>query len=75
MLLIPGQTDLVRFIDAVIGRPTLITEAGQPFEYRSFPEQPHPMHQADPTLYTRTVIDWAASVLAERAEADGRADR
>jgi hypothetical protein len=33
------------------------------------------MHQADPTLYTRTVIDWAASVLAERAEADGRADR
>jgi pimeloyl-ACP methyl ester carboxylesterase len=56
-----------------VGR--LVTEAGQPFEYRSFPEQPHPMHQADPPLYARTVIDWATSVLAERAEEDSRADR
>ena len=46
----------------------LVAEAGQPFEYRSFPEQPHAMHQADPPLYARTVIDWAASVLAENAE-------
>jgi pimeloyl-ACP methyl ester carboxylesterase len=53
----------------------LVTEAGQPFEYRSFPEQPHALHQADPALYARTVIDWATSVLAERAEEDSRADR
>ena len=52
----------------------LVTEAGQPFEYRSFPEQPHAMHQADPPLYARTVI-WATSVLAGRAEEDSRADR
>jgi pimeloyl-ACP methyl ester carboxylesterase len=53
----------------------LVTEAGQPFEYRSFPEQPHAMHQADPPLYATTVIEWAASVLAERVEEDSRADR
>jgi hypothetical protein len=45
----------------------LVTDAGQPFEYRSFPEQPHAMHQADPQLYARTVTEWAMSVLAERA--------
>jgi pimeloyl-ACP methyl ester carboxylesterase len=43
----------------------LVTGAGQSFEYRSFPEQPHAMHQADPQLYARTVTEWAASVLAE----------
>jgi len=48
----------------------LVTDAGQPFEYRSFPEQPHALHQADPQLYARTVSDWAISVLAERAEED-----
>ena len=53
----------------------LVAEAGQPFEYRSFPEQPHALHQADPPLYARTVIDWATSVLAEGAEEDSRADR
>jgi len=48
----------------------LVTDAGQPFEYRSFPEQPHALHQADTQLYARTVTDWAISVLAERAEED-----
>jgi pimeloyl-ACP methyl ester carboxylesterase len=46
----------------------LVTNAGQPFEYRSFPDQPHAMHQADPQLYARTITDWAISVLAERAD-------
>jgi pimeloyl-ACP methyl ester carboxylesterase len=46
----------------------LVTEGGQPFEYRSFPDQPHAMHQADPQLYARTVTDWATSMLAERVE-------
>jgi pimeloyl-ACP methyl ester carboxylesterase len=50
----------------------LVTGAGQPFEYRSFPDQPHAMHQADPQLYARTVTDWAMSVLVERAEEDHR---
>jgi pimeloyl-ACP methyl ester carboxylesterase len=54
----------------------LVTDAGQTFEYRSFPEQPHAMHQADPQLYARTVTEWATSVLADRAaEADTRAGR
>jgi pimeloyl-ACP methyl ester carboxylesterase len=46
----------------------LVTDAGQPFEYRSFPEQPHAMHQADPRLYARTVTEWATSVLTAGAE-------
>jgi pimeloyl-ACP methyl ester carboxylesterase len=50
----------------------LVTGAGQPFEYRSFPEQPHAMHQADPHLYAGTVTEWAMSVLTERAEEDHR---
>ena len=54
-----GQVDQVR---------RLVTAAGQPFEYRSFPDQPHAMHQADPQLYARTVTEWAASVLTEGAE-------
>jgi len=54
-----GQVEQVR---------RLVTAAGQPFEYRSFPEQPHAMHQADPQLYARTVTEWAASVLAVGAE-------
>lgn len=45
----------------------LVTEAGQPFEYRSFPDHPHAMHQADPQLYARTVTEWATSILTERA--------
>ncbi len=48
----------------------LVIAAGQPFEYRSFPDQPHAMHQADPQRYARTVSDWGIAVLAERAEKD-----
>jgi pimeloyl-ACP methyl ester carboxylesterase len=48
----------------------LVTDAGQSFEYRSFPDRPHAMHQADPQLYARTVIDWAMSVLGEPADKD-----
>jgi pimeloyl-ACP methyl ester carboxylesterase len=42
----------------------LVEAAGQPFEYRSFPEMPHSMHGADPELYARTVIEWAAALPA-----------
>jgi hypothetical protein len=50
----------------------LVTEAGQPFEYRSFPDQPHAMHQADPQLYATTVTEWAMSLLADRADENHR---
>jgi len=42
----------------------LVEAAGQPFEYRSFPEMPHSMHGADPELYARTVTEWAATLPA-----------
>jgi hypothetical protein len=42
----------------------LVEAAGQPFEYRSFPEMPHSMHDADPELYARTVIEWATALPA-----------
>ena len=48
----------------------LVTGAGQSFEYRSFPQQPHAMHQADPELYSRTITKWAISVLADRVQDD-----
>jgi pimeloyl-ACP methyl ester carboxylesterase len=40
----------------------LIEAAGQPFEYRSFPQMPHSMHGADPALFTQTLVDWAAKL-------------
>ncbi|GAB2530101.1 alpha/beta fold hydrolase [Nocardia heshunensis] len=38
----------------------LVTAAGQPITYRSFPEASHAMHSTDPKLYAQTVIDWVA---------------
>ena len=43
----------------------LVTAAGQPFVYKSFPETPHSMHGDDPALYARTVIEWASSLPKE----------
>jgi hypothetical protein len=43
----------------------LVTSAGQPFVYQSFPKTPHSMHGADPALYARTVIDWVATLSKE----------
>jgi pimeloyl-ACP methyl ester carboxylesterase len=40
----------------------LVEGAGQPFEYRSFPEMPHAMHAADPELFARTVTEWASAL-------------
>jgi len=42
----------------------LVEAAGQPFEYRSFPEMPHAMHAADPALFARTVTEWALALPA-----------
>ena len=58
----PGTGHLIGAISdeqALHVRRLVTEEAGQPFEYRSFPDQPHAMHQADPRLYATTVTDWA----------------
>jgi len=36
----------------------LVTAAGQPFTYRSFPHMPHSMHGHDPKLYADTLTEW-----------------
>jgi pimeloyl-ACP methyl ester carboxylesterase len=40
----------------------LVRQAGQPVEYRSFPEMGHSMHRQDPKLFADTVIEWVDSV-------------
>ncbi len=40
----------------------LVTEAGQPFDYQSFPTMGHSMHGQDPKLFTETVTAWAQSL-------------
>jgi pimeloyl-ACP methyl ester carboxylesterase len=40
----------------------LVTAAGQPFEYASFPEMGHSMHRLAPELFTKTVIDWSSTL-------------
>ena len=41
----------------------LVESAGQPFEYRSFPEMGHSMHGQDPQLYVKTLTDWAQALM------------
>ena len=40
----------------------LVTAAGQRFDYRSFPDMPHSMHQHDPKCYAETVLGWVSSL-------------
>ncbi len=40
----------------------LITACGQRVDYRSFPAMGHAMHQQDPQLFTRTLVEWADSL-------------
>ena len=40
----------------------LISAAGQPVDYRSFPTMDHSMHGQDPKLFTDTVTGWAATL-------------
>lgn len=40
----------------------LVTEAGGRIDYRSFPDMPHSLHEADPKLFTGTVVDWVATL-------------
>ena len=41
---------------------TIVTDAGQPVDYRSFPTMGHSMHGQDPELFTRTLVDWVVSL-------------
>ena len=45
----------------------LMTEAGQPVEYRSFPTATHFLHAADPELYTRTLMEWVETLASTDA--------
>ena len=40
----------------------LIREAGQPVDYRPFPDMGHSMHGADPELFARTLTEWAMTL-------------
>jgi len=40
----------------------LVTEAGQRFEYLSLPEMAHSLHGQDPELFTKTIVDWSATL-------------
>ena len=37
----------------------LVTEAGNAFDYASFPTMPHAMHAHGPSLYVDTLVGWA----------------
>ncbi|HEY1710155.1 MAG TPA: alpha/beta hydrolase [Rhizomicrobium sp.] len=41
---------------------TLVEEAGQPFDYRSFPAMGHSMHGQDPQLYANTLREWVRTL-------------
>ena len=40
----------------------LVEGAGQPFEYRSFPQMGHAMHSQDPALFATTLTEWAQAL-------------
>jgi pimeloyl-ACP methyl ester carboxylesterase len=40
----------------------LVSAAGQKIDYLTFPEMGHSMHGQDPTLFAKTLTDWAATL-------------
>ncbi len=42
----------------------LITAAGQRFDYQSFPDMGHAMHEIDPQLYVKVLREWTSSLDA-----------
>jgi|SRR5665213_50822 pimeloyl-ACP methyl ester carboxylesterase len=40
----------------------LVTAAGQTFDYFSFPEMAHQMHEQDPELFARLIDEWATKL-------------
>jgi pimeloyl-ACP methyl ester carboxylesterase len=42
----------------------LVSAAGQPIDYRSFPRMPHSMHGEDPKLFTELLVEFEAKLRA-----------
>jgi hypothetical protein len=40
----------------------LVRAAGQRFTYRSFPQMPHSMHEADPRRFAKILLDWVSEL-------------
>jgi pimeloyl-ACP methyl ester carboxylesterase len=40
----------------------LVSGAGQPIDYRSFPQMPHSMHGADPKLFAQLLVEFEAKL-------------
>jgi pimeloyl-ACP methyl ester carboxylesterase len=40
----------------------LVSGAGQPIDYRSFPHMPHSMHGTDPKLFTKLLVEFEAKL-------------
>jgi pimeloyl-ACP methyl ester carboxylesterase len=40
----------------------LVTAAGQPFKYLSFPQMAHSMHEQDPALFANTLAEWSLAL-------------
>lgn len=38
----------------------LVRDAGQPVDVVDFPDMVHAMHAGDPTLFTKTILDWTS---------------
>ena len=56
----------------------LVTEAGNAFEYLSFPEMGHSMHGQDPQRYVDTLSEWVRglpSLILDRQRLSGRRRR
>jgi pimeloyl-ACP methyl ester carboxylesterase len=45
----------------------IITAAGQPVTYASFPKMAHSMHGQDPALFARTVTEWSVTLGPENS--------
>ena len=44
------------------GSRELVEDAGQPFDYRSFPQMGHAMHSQDPALFATMLTAWALAL-------------
>jgi pimeloyl-ACP methyl ester carboxylesterase len=52
----------------------LIEQTGSPLTYQSFPRMGHSMHGQDPGLFTKTLVDWAATLGRNERAGDTEAD-
>jgi pimeloyl-ACP methyl ester carboxylesterase len=53
----------VRQVDQV---ERLVKQAGQPFTRLSFPKMGHNLHDQDPELFVRTLVEWEKTLPTEK---------